>query len=134
MRKVTFFILTVFPTFIIVRLFRLISWYCILMKLVYFGHMRNNERYGVLQLLLQGKVFGKRGPDRKSISWLKNLTTCLQPPSRVYLEPQCTKYLLPEWSRTWRRRWRSICVEKYFWPFHTINIRLNSRQRKLMYF
>lgn len=43
-------------------------------KLQYFGHiMRNEQRYGVLQRILQGKVLGKRGPGRRRISWLKNL-------------------------------------------------------------
>lgn len=43
-------------------------------KLEYLGHiMRNNDRYRLLQLVLQGKVFGRRGPGRRRISWLKNL-------------------------------------------------------------
>lgn len=43
-------------------------------KLQYFGHiMRNEQRYGILQRILQGKVLGKRGPGRRRISWLKNL-------------------------------------------------------------
>lgn len=45
-------------------------------KLEYLGHiMRNKERYGLLQLVLQGKVMGRRGPGRRRISWLKNLRT-----------------------------------------------------------
>lgn len=45
-------------------------------KLEYFGHiMRNQKRYGLLQLILQGKVFGRRGPGRRRISWLRNLRT-----------------------------------------------------------
>lgn len=45
-------------------------------KLEYLGHiMRNEKRYGLLQLILQGKVYGKRGPGRRRISWLKNLRT-----------------------------------------------------------
>uniref|UniRef100_A0A6P7F260 Uncharacterized protein LOC114325553 n=1 Tax=Diabrotica virgifera virgifera TaxID=50390 RepID=A0A6P7F260_DIAVI len=40
-------------------------------KIEYLGHiMRNSERYGLQQLILQGKVEGKR-----RISWLKNLRT-----------------------------------------------------------
>lgn len=43
-------------------------------KLEYLGHiMRNEERYGFLQLVLQGKVYGRRGPGRRRISWLQNL-------------------------------------------------------------
>lgn len=43
-------------------------------KLEYLGHvMRNEEKYRVLQLVMQGKVFGRRGPGRRRISWLKNL-------------------------------------------------------------
>lgn len=34
-------------------------------KLEYLGHiMRNNEKYGLLQLILQVKLLGKRGPGR----------------------------------------------------------------------
>lgn len=43
-------------------------------KLEYLGHIiRNEQRYGLLQLILQGKVYGKRGPGRRRISWLQNL-------------------------------------------------------------
>jgi Reverse transcriptase (RNA-dependent DNA polymerase) len=45
-------------------------------KLEYLGHiMRNAKRYELPQLVLQGKVLGKRGPGRRRISWLKNLRT-----------------------------------------------------------
>jgi len=37
--------------------------------------MRNDNKYKLLKSILQGKVFGKRGPGRKRISWLKNLRT-----------------------------------------------------------
>ena len=43
-------------------------------KLEYLGHiMRNPVKYRMLQLFLQGKVEGKRGPGRRRISWLANL-------------------------------------------------------------
>lgn len=45
-------------------------------KLQYLGHiMRNPDRYGLLQRILQGKVVGRRSPGRRRISWLKNLRT-----------------------------------------------------------
>uniref|UniRef100_A0A6P7FCB0 Uncharacterized protein LOC114328569 n=1 Tax=Diabrotica virgifera virgifera TaxID=50390 RepID=A0A6P7FCB0_DIAVI len=45
-------------------------------KIDYLGYIvRNSERYGLLQLIWQGKVEGKRGPGRRRISWLKNLRT-----------------------------------------------------------
>lgn len=45
-------------------------------KLEYLGHiMRNEGKYHLLISILQGKVFGKRGPGRRRISWLKNLRT-----------------------------------------------------------
>lgn len=45
-------------------------------KLEYLGHiMRNSQRYELLQLILQGKVEGRRRPGRRRISWLKNLRT-----------------------------------------------------------
>lgn len=43
-------------------------------KLQYFAHiMRNEQKYGLLQVILQGKIEGKRGPGRRRISWLANL-------------------------------------------------------------
>jgi hypothetical protein len=43
-------------------------------KLEYFGHiMRNDTKYRLLQVILQGKVFGRREAGRRRISWLKNL-------------------------------------------------------------
>lgn len=43
-------------------------------KLEYLGHiMRNENRYQLLQCILQGKVEGKRSAGRRRISWLKNL-------------------------------------------------------------
>ncbi|KAL1447598.1 hypothetical protein WDU94_009869 [Cyamophila willieti] len=45
-------------------------------KLQYLGHvMRNENRYLLLQKILQGKVEGRRGRGRRRISWLKNLRT-----------------------------------------------------------
>lgn len=43
-------------------------------KLQYLGHiMRNENRYTILQAILQGKMYGKRGPGRRRKSWLNNL-------------------------------------------------------------
>lgn len=42
-------------------------------KLSYFGHIMRGEKYALLQLIMQGKIKGKRGPGRRRISWLKNL-------------------------------------------------------------
>lgn len=43
-------------------------------KLEYFGHvMRNDNKYRLLQNIIQEKVEGKRGPGRRRISWLANL-------------------------------------------------------------
>ena len=43
-------------------------------KLEYLGHItRNENRYSLLLLILQGKVYGKRGPGRRRNSWLQNL-------------------------------------------------------------
>lgn len=48
-------------------------------KLQYLGHiMRNESRYALLQNILQGKIFGRRGPGRRRTSWLKNLRTWFQ--------------------------------------------------------
>lgn len=42
-------------------------------KLSYFGHIMRNNKYNLLQLIMQGKFDGKRGPGRRRISWLRNL-------------------------------------------------------------
>lgn len=42
-------------------------------KLSYFGHVMRNQKYGLLQLIMQGKFNGKRGPGRRRVSWLRNL-------------------------------------------------------------
>ncbi|KAL1446308.1 hypothetical protein WDU94_012325 [Cyamophila willieti] len=43
-------------------------------KLNYLGHiMRNESKYSLLQLIMQGKIDGRRGPGRRRISWLHNL-------------------------------------------------------------
>lgn len=47
-------------------------------KLDYLGHiMRKEERYGLVQTILEQKIFGRRGPGRSRISRLKNLRTWL---------------------------------------------------------
>lgn len=42
-------------------------------KLEYFGHAIRNEKYRFLQLVMEGKIEGRRGMGRRRISWLKNL-------------------------------------------------------------
>jgi hypothetical protein len=43
-------------------------------KLEYIGHIiRNNQRYNILQLILQGKIEGIISVGRRRISWLENL-------------------------------------------------------------
>lgn len=37
--------------------------------------MRNSQRYRAFQLILQGRINGKRGPERQRTSWLANLRT-----------------------------------------------------------
>lgn len=42
-------------------------------KLQYLGHISRNQKYGLLQLIIQGKIQGKRNVGRRRISWLRNL-------------------------------------------------------------
>lgn len=44
-------------------------------KLEYFGHIMRNEKYHLLQLILQGKIEGRRSAGRRRLSWLRNLRT-----------------------------------------------------------
>ena len=42
-------------------------------KIEYLGHIMRNEKYDLLQLIIQGKIDGRRKPGRRKTSWLKNL-------------------------------------------------------------
>lgn len=42
-------------------------------KTAYFGHILRNKKYKLLQLIMKGKIEGKRGVGRKRISWLRNI-------------------------------------------------------------
>ena len=42
-------------------------------KMAYLGHIMRNEKYNILQLILQGKIEGRRGIGRKQLSWLRNI-------------------------------------------------------------
>lgn len=42
-------------------------------KLLYMGHVMRGEKYQLLQVIMQGKVQGKRSVGRRRNSWLKNL-------------------------------------------------------------
>lgn len=42
-------------------------------KTAYLGHVMRNERYHLLQLIIEGKIEGRRGLGRKRMSWLRNV-------------------------------------------------------------
>ncbi|CAG9835438.1 unnamed protein product [Diabrotica balteata] len=42
-------------------------------KLEYLGHVMRQNKYRVLQLIVQGKIDSRRGPGRRRHSWLQNL-------------------------------------------------------------
>jgi len=42
-------------------------------KVAYFGHVIRGQKYELLQLIVQGKIEGKRGVGRKQMSWLRNI-------------------------------------------------------------
>ena len=42
-------------------------------KLQYFAHVMRNGKYRILQLVMQGKIEGRRKPGRRKTSWIKNL-------------------------------------------------------------
>ena len=42
-------------------------------KTAYLGHVMRNEKYEYLQLLIEGKVEGRRGIGKKEFSWLRNI-------------------------------------------------------------
>lgn len=42
-------------------------------KISYFGHVMRGQKYELLQLIVQGKIEGKRGVGRKQMSWLRNI-------------------------------------------------------------
>jgi hypothetical protein len=47
-------------------------------KLQYFGHLLRGEKYQLLQLIIQGKICGKRSRGRPRTSWLQNLREWFQ--------------------------------------------------------
>jgi len=42
-------------------------------KTAYLSHVILNERYQFVQLIIKGKIEGKRGIDRKKMLWLRNV-------------------------------------------------------------
>ena len=42
-------------------------------KLEYFGHIIRGQKYSLLRNIIEGRIEGKRGIGRKSLSWLRNL-------------------------------------------------------------
>ena len=42
-------------------------------KLRYLGHIMRGQKYTLLQLIVQAKIYGKRNIGRRRVSWLKNL-------------------------------------------------------------
>lgn len=42
-------------------------------KTRYFGYLTKGSRYKILQLILQGKTNGKRGPGKKKTEWNDNI-------------------------------------------------------------
>lgn len=42
-------------------------------KLEFLGHISRNDKYEILQLIMQGKIIGRRSVGRRRISWLRNL-------------------------------------------------------------
>lgn len=42
-------------------------------KAAYLGHIMRHSKYEFLQLIIEGKIEGKRGPGRRQCSWLKNI-------------------------------------------------------------
>ena len=42
-------------------------------KTAYLGHVMRSEKYRYLQLIIEGKVEGRRGIGRKRLSWLRNI-------------------------------------------------------------
>ncbi|KAL0820089.1 hypothetical protein ABMA28_006034 [Loxostege sticticalis] len=43
-------------------------------KVGYLGFITRNDRYELLQLIMMGKVAGKRRVDRRKNSWLRNIS------------------------------------------------------------
>ena len=42
-------------------------------KMAYLGHVMRNDKYQLIQLILQGKIDSRRGQGRRRTSWLKNI-------------------------------------------------------------
>ncbi|XP_025996276.1 uncharacterized protein LOC113005231 [Solenopsis invicta] len=42
-------------------------------KIEYLGHVLRGEKYRLLQLILKGRIEGRRGIGREKLSWLRNI-------------------------------------------------------------
>lgn len=46
-------------------------------KLSYFAHIvRQPEKYDILQIIMQGKIYGKWSRGRRITSWIENIRQC----------------------------------------------------------
>ncbi|CAG9833495.1 unnamed protein product [Diabrotica balteata] len=50
-------------------------------KMSYLGYIARETRYKILQLILKGRIEGRRGEGRKHVSWLKNIREWTQIPN-----------------------------------------------------
>ncbi|CAG9833628.1 unnamed protein product [Diabrotica balteata] len=55
------------------------------LKMSYLGHIVSGSRYKILQLILKGKIEGRRDVGRKQVSWLKNIREWTQIPNAEQL-------------------------------------------------
>ena len=60
-------------------------------KISYLGHILRGSKYRLLQLILKGKIEGRRGPGRKQQSWLRNILGSGSDAKRGKTVPRCRK-------------------------------------------
>ena len=54
-------------------------------KAAYFGHILRGDKYSLLQLIVEGKIEGRRGVGRRRMSWLGNLRQWFDVPEAAHL-------------------------------------------------
>jgi len=57
--------------------------------MAYFGHVMRDEKYQLIQLILQGKIDGIRGQGRRRTSWLKNIRQWERNDDRTFIQGGC---------------------------------------------
>jgi len=86
-------------------------------KMQYLGHVLRGERYKLLQIIIEGKVEGRRSVGRRQNSWLRDLRRWFDRSSTEIFRAAASKVIIAIWiadlrkETAWRRRRRETISE-----------------------